>query len=84
MFRANLFSHKFYEEKEDGSPYYYSPYDEKIHDGYMFTDNGFWDTFRSQFLLTNILHPYDAGAIYASLARRSGAMWMVTFLVVPE
>ena len=41
MFRANLFSHKFYEEKEDGSPYYYSPYDEKIHDGYMFTDNGF-------------------------------------------
>ena len=57
MFRANLFSHKFYEEKEDGSPYYYSPYDEKIHDGYMFTDNGFWDTFRSQFPLTNILHP---------------------------
>lgn len=56
MFRANLFSHKFYEEKEDGSPYYYSPYDEKIHDGYMFTDNGFWDTFRSQFPLTNILH----------------------------
>ena len=53
MFRANLFSHKFYEEKEDGSPYYYSPYDEKIHDGYMFTDNGFWDTFRSQFPLTN-------------------------------
>ena len=46
MFRANLFSHKFYEEKEDGSPYYYSPYDEKIHDGYMFTDNGFWDSSR--------------------------------------
>ena len=61
MFRANLFSHKFYEEKEDGSPYYYSPYDEKIHDGYMFTDNGFWDTFRSQFPLTNILHPTMQG-----------------------
>lgn len=61
MFRANLFSHKFYEEKSDGSPYYYSPYDGKIHDGYMYTDNGFWDTFRSQFPLTNILHPTMQG-----------------------
>lgn len=67
MFRANLFSHKFYEEKEDGSPYYYSPYDEKIHDGYMFTDNGFWDTFRSQFPLTNILHPTMQGQYMQAL-----------------
>lgn len=67
MFRANLFSHKFYEEKEDGSPYYYSPYEEKIHDGYMFTDNGFWDTFRSQFPLTNILHPTMQGQYMQAL-----------------
>ena len=67
MFRANLFSHKFYEEKEDGSPYSYSPYDEKIHDGYMFTDNGFWDTFRSQFPLTNILHPTMQGQYMQAL-----------------
>lgn len=67
MFRANLFFHKFYEEKEDGSPYYYSPYDEKIHDGYMFTDNGFWDTFRSQFPLTNILHPTMQGQYMQAL-----------------
>lgn len=67
MFRVNLFSHKFYEEKEDGSPYYYSPYDEKIHDGYMFTDNGFWDTFRSQFPLTNILHPTMQGQYMQAL-----------------
>ena len=67
MFRANLLSHKFYEEKEDGSPYYYSPYDEKIHDGYMFTDNGFWDTFRSQFPLTNILHPTMQGQYMQAL-----------------
>ena len=67
MFRANLVSHKFYEEKEDGSPYYYSPYDEKIHDGYMFTDNGFWDTFRSQFPLTNILHPTMQGQYMQAL-----------------
>lgn len=57
LFRANLFSRKFYEIKENGEPYYYSPYDGKVYDGYMFTDNGFWDTFRSQFPLTCILHP---------------------------
>ena len=45
LFRANLFSRKFYERKENGEPYYYSPYDGKVYDGYMYTDNGFWDTF---------------------------------------
>lgn len=67
LFRANLFSHKFYEIKEDGSPYYFSPYDAKIHDGYMYTDNGFWDTFRAQFPLTNILHPTMQGRYMQSL-----------------
>lgn len=61
LFRANLFSRKFYEIKSDGTPYYYSPYDGKTYDGYMFTDNGLWDTFRSQFPLTNILHPTQQG-----------------------
>ncbi len=57
LFRANLFSHQFFEYDAQGKPVYYSPYDSKLHDGYMYTDNGFWDTFRSQFPLTNILHP---------------------------
>lgn len=67
LFRANLFSRMFYEIKEDGTPYYYSPYDGKIYDGYMFTDNGFWDTFRSQFPLTNILHPTQQGRYMQAL-----------------
>lgn len=67
LFRANLFSRKFYELKENGEPYYYSPYDGQIHDGYMFTDNGFWDTFRSQFPLTNILHPTQQGRYMQAL-----------------
>ena len=37
LFRANLFSRKFYERKENGEPYYYSPYNGKIYDGYMYT-----------------------------------------------
>ena len=68
LFRANLFSRRFYEFKaEDGAPYYYSPYDGKIHDGYMLTDNGFWDTFRSLFPLTNILHPTQQGRYMQAL-----------------
>jgi predicted alpha-1,2-mannosidase len=67
LFRANLFSHKFYEFDKSGNPYYYSPYDGKVHTGYMYTDNGFWDTFRAQFPLSNILHPAMQGRYMQSL-----------------
>lgn len=77
LFRANLFSRKFYEIKADGTPYYYSPYDGKVYDGYMFTDNGFWDTFRSQFPLTNILHPTQQGRyMNALLAAQKQCGWL--------
>lgn len=51
FYRASLFPRKFYEYDEKGDPIHYSPFDGKIHQGYMYTDNGFWDTFRS-------LHPW--------------------------
>lgn len=57
FFRASLFSRKFYELDAKGQPYYFSPYDGKVHPGYMFTDTGFWDTFRAQFPLNAMLHP---------------------------
>ncbi|MCR8559571.1 GH92 family glycosyl hydrolase [Mucilaginibacter sp. BJC16-A38] len=61
LYHANLFSHQFFEYNKEGEPYYYSPYDGKIHDGYMYTDNGFWDTFRAQFPLNTIIHPKMEG-----------------------
>ena len=67
MFRANLFSRKFYEIDAQGNPYYFSPYDGEIHHGYMYTDNGFWDTFRAQFPLSNMLHPQMQGRYMQSL-----------------
>lgn len=67
LFRANLFSRKFYDLNKEGKPYYYSPYDGKVYDGYMYTDNGFWDTFRAQFPLNNILHPEMQGRYMQSL-----------------
>ncbi len=77
LFRSNLFSRKFYEINADGEPYYYSPYDGLVHDGYMFTDNGLWDTFRSQFPLTNILHPTQQGRyMNALLAAQRECGWL--------
>lgn len=67
LFRANLFSRQFFEYDKNGNPYYWSPYDAKVHSGYMYTDNGFWDTFRSQFPLTNILHPAMQGRYMQAL-----------------
>lgn len=57
FFRASLFSRKFYEIDAAGKPYYFSPYDGKVHPGYMFTDTGFWDTFRAQFPLNTLMQP---------------------------
>jgi predicted alpha-1,2-mannosidase len=67
LYHANLFSHQFFEYGKDGKPYYYSPYDGKTHDGYMYTDNGFWDTFRAQFPLNTIIHPKMQGRYVQAL-----------------
>ena len=43
----------------------------------MYTDNGFWDTFRSQFPLTNILHPTMQGRyMNALLAAQEQCGWL--------
>ena len=77
LFRANLFSHQFFEYNKEGKPYYYSPYDGKVHDGYMYTDNGFWDTFRSQFPLNTILHPEMEGRyMQALLSAQQQCGWL--------
>ncbi len=57
LYRTLLFPRKFYEINAQGKPYYYSPYDGKIHDGYMFTDNGFWDTFRAVHPFFTLMYP---------------------------
>lgn len=67
FFRASLFSRKFFEYDQEGNPYYFSPYDGKIYKGYMYTDTGFWDTFRAQFPLNTILHPTMHGQYVSAL-----------------
>ena len=67
FFRSMLFPRQFYEYDADKQPIYYSTYDGKIHNGYMFTDTGFWDTFRAQFPLNILLHPEMHGRYVKSL-----------------
>lgn len=67
FFRSMLYPRQFFEYDSSGSPTYYSPYDGKIHKGYMYTDTGFWDTFRSQLPLNAILHSEMHGKYISSL-----------------
>jgi predicted alpha-1,2-mannosidase len=77
FFRASLFSRKFFEIGPDGKPYYRSPYDGKIHDGYMYTDTGFWDTFRAQFPLNVLMYPEMHGQyMQALLAAQEQCGWL--------
>lgn len=77
FFRASLFARQFFEYDKNGQPYYYSPYDGKIYYGYMYTDTGFWDTFRAQFPLNTILHPAMHGRyMQALLAAQQQCGWL--------
>ena len=75
LYRSVLFPRKFYEVTADGQVVHYSPYNGEVLPGYMYTDTGFWDTFRSLFPLLNLVYPLVNAEIQAGLAntyRESG------------
>ncbi|MCE9271913.1 GH92 family glycosyl hydrolase [Bacteroides fragilis] len=57
LYRSLLFPRKFYEFTADGQPVHYSPYNGQVLPGYMYTDTGFWDTFRCLFPFLNLMYP---------------------------
>ncbi len=57
MYRSLLFPRKFYEIDANGNPVHYSPYNGQVLPGYMYTDTGFWDTFRCLFPFLNMMYP---------------------------
>lgn len=75
LYRSTLFPRKFYEIDKNGNILHYSPYNGEVLPGYMYTDTGFWDTFRSLFPLLNLVYPSVNAEIQAGLAnayRESG------------
>ena len=57
LYRSLLFPRKFYEIDKTGQIVHYSPYNGEVLPGYMYTDTGFWDTFRCLFPLLNLMYP---------------------------
>ena len=57
LYRSVLFPRDFTEINAAGERVHYSPYNGEVLPGYMFTDTGFWDTFRCLFPLLNLVYP---------------------------
>jgi predicted alpha-1,2-mannosidase len=57
LYRSLLFPRKLYEIDAQSRIIHYSPYNGKVLPGYMFTDTGFWDTFRCLFPFLNMVFP---------------------------
>ena len=68
LYRSVLFPRAFYEKDAAGEIVHYSPYNGTVQKGYMFTDTGFWDTFRCLFPLLNLMYPSENVKIQAGLA----------------
>ena len=68
LYRSTLFPRKLYEIDAEGNPVHYSPYNGQVLPGYMYTDTGFWDTFRSLFPLLNFAYPSVNAEIQSALA----------------
>ena len=68
LYRSLLFPRKFYEIDAEGKPVHYSPYNGQVCDGYLYTDTGFWDTFRALFPLLNLVYPSVNQEIQQGLA----------------
>lgn len=67
LYRMLLFPRSFYELDTNEKIIHYSPYNGKICAGYMFTDNGFWDTFRAVFPFFTLFYPDQNSKIMQGL-----------------
>ncbi|WP_167618559.1 GH92 family glycosyl hydrolase [Maribellus sediminis] len=68
LYRVLLFPRSFYEYDKDNQLVHYSPYNGEVLPGYMYTDNGFWDTFRAVFPFFTLMYPELNSQIMEGLA----------------
>ncbi|MCQ2462359.1 MAG: GH92 family glycosyl hydrolase [Clostridia bacterium] len=55
MYRAFLYPHKCYEIDGSNNEIHYCPHDGAVHSGVRYTDNGFWDTYRTVYPFFSIV-----------------------------
>lgn len=81
LYRTLLFPRTFSEIDDQGREIHYSPYDGQVHEGPMYTDTGFWDTYRTLFPWLNWMFPEVSGRMmsgFLSAYRQGGWLpqWM--------
>lgn len=57
LYRSVLFPHAWHERLSSGEVVHRSPYDGKVHPGVLYTDQGPWDVYRTQYPLLALLFP---------------------------
>ncbi len=67
LYRSVLFPRDLSETDAGGNRVHYSPYNGEVLPGEMFTDTGFWDTFRALFPLLNLVYPEMNARMQAGL-----------------
>jgi predicted alpha-1,2-mannosidase len=68
FYRMILFPRQFFEINDKNEIIHYSPYNGEVLTGYMYTDNGFWDTFRALFPFVTLMYPDVDSKIMQGLA----------------
>ena len=67
LYRSLLFPRDLSEIEVFGSLSHYSPFTGEVGKGHLFTDTGFWDTFRALFPLMNLLYPETSAKVQEGL-----------------
>lgn len=57
LYRFYLYPNKFHEITAENKTVHFSPETGRVSDGYMYINNGFWDTFRTVYPLLSIIEP---------------------------
>ena len=67
LYRCLLFPRDLTEIDADWNEVHYSPHTGEVCDGPLYTDTGFWDTFRALLPLVNLVYPETAARIQQGL-----------------
>ena len=85
MYRAFLYPHRCSEFDENGVEKHYCPHDGKIYDGVRFTDNGFWDTYRTVYPFFSIVAKDELRLMLkAFIHEYSESGWLPRWLSIGE
>lgn len=67
LYRMFLFPQKFYELTLDNQPIHYNTTTKKVANGILYTNNGFWDTYKTVYPLYSLIAPTEYQEILEGL-----------------